>query len=262
MCLIKWTRNFFSSGNKAKKKTGVALLIRHRGHCEPLWAVVPPLQVELSSACSVASLGRFPSHYLPGRLCLRPGVLADHPFGWGIPSTRQAGHETVHSAPSIKSPFGAQGGMTLPNMKTRFSLMLAPHVMRDFPTSAWYVRFGYFGGMGSLHLGQVAGAGRTGWALSSPYELPARSSPPLALRPGPHARVQPGHAANGRQWGSTKELFTLLDLCVSSLRRGHANLFCSRTRVSQTGPRIPYWDPEVPQKLKEVTLMRPIHGNL
>jgi hypothetical protein len=24
----------------------------------------------------------------------------------------------------------------------------------------------------------------------------------------------------------TKELFTLLDLCVSSLRRGHANLLC------------------------------------
>ena len=105
-------------------KTGVALLTRHRGHCEPLWAVVPPLQVELSSACSVASLGRFPSHYLPGRLCLRPGVLADHPFGWGIPSTRQAGHETVHSAPSIKSPFGAQGGMTLPNIKTHSSLLL------------------------------------------------------------------------------------------------------------------------------------------
>ena len=97
------------------KKTGVALLTRHRGHCEPLWAVIPPLQVVLSSACSVASLGRFPSHYLPGRLCLRPGVLADHLFGWGIPSTRQAGHVTVHSASSVKSPCGAQGGMTLPN---------------------------------------------------------------------------------------------------------------------------------------------------
>ena len=86
-----------------KQKTGVALLIHCRGHCELLWAVVPPLQVVLSSACSVASLGRFPSHYLPGRLCLRPGVLADHLFGWGIPSTRQAGHETVHNASSVKS---------------------------------------------------------------------------------------------------------------------------------------------------------------
>ena len=100
---------------KTQKKTGVALLIRHRGHCELLWAVVPPLQVVLSSACSVASLGRFPSHYLPGRPRLRRGVLADHLFGWGIPSTRQAGHVTVHSASSVKSPCGAQGGMTLPN---------------------------------------------------------------------------------------------------------------------------------------------------
>ncbi|MEC7236316.1 MAG: hypothetical protein VXV86_06530, partial [Verrucomicrobiota bacterium] len=64
-------------GTQNNKKTGVALLIRHRGHCEPLWAVIPPLQVVLSSACSVASLGRFPSHYLPGRPRLRKGVLAD-----------------------------------------------------------------------------------------------------------------------------------------------------------------------------------------
>ena len=99
-------------------KTGVALLTRHRGHCEPLWAVVPPLQVVLSSACSVASLGRFPSHYLPGRPSLRQGVLAAHLFGWGIPSTRLAGHVTVHNASSAKSPCGAQGGVTLPNDKT------------------------------------------------------------------------------------------------------------------------------------------------
>ena len=104
-------------GNKA----GVALLIRHRGHCELLWAVVPPLQVVLSSACSVASLGRFPSHYLPGRPHLRRGVLADHLFGWGIPSTRQAGHAKVHSASSIKSPYRAQGDMTLPNIKKRLA---------------------------------------------------------------------------------------------------------------------------------------------
>ena len=102
-------------GGLEGQKTGVALLIRHRGHCEPLWAVVPPLQVELSSACSVASLGRFPSHYLPGRPSLRQGVLAAHLFGWGIPSTRLAGHVTVHNASSAKSPCGAQGGVTLPN---------------------------------------------------------------------------------------------------------------------------------------------------
>ena len=50
----------------------------------------PPLQVELSSACCVASLGQLSSHYLPGHLCLRPCVLGDHLFGWGVPSTRQA----------------------------------------------------------------------------------------------------------------------------------------------------------------------------
>ena len=89
-----------------------------RGHWSPLWAVIPPLQVVLSSACSVASLGRFPSHYLPGRPSLRQGVLAAHLFGWGIPSTRLAGHVTVHNASSAKSPCGAQGGVTLPNDKT------------------------------------------------------------------------------------------------------------------------------------------------
>ena len=118
MCQIKLGTQFVPIEEHGQKKTGVALLIRHRGHCEPLWAVVPPLQVVLSSACSVASLGRFPSHYLPGRLCLRPGVLADHLFGWGIPSTRQAGHETVHNASSAKSLYRAQGGMTLPDKKS------------------------------------------------------------------------------------------------------------------------------------------------
>ena len=106
-----WKPVWEEVGNKA----GVALLIRHRGHCELLWAVIPPLQVVLSSACSVASLGRCPSHYLPGHPHLRKDVLAAHLFGWGIPSTQQAGHVTVHSASSAKSPCGAQGGMTLPN---------------------------------------------------------------------------------------------------------------------------------------------------
>ena len=79
---------------------------------------------------------------------------------------------------------------------------------------------------------------------------------------GPHGgELEPGREP-GEVRSKPKKLFTLLDLCVSSLRRGHANLFYSRTRVSQIGSRIPYWDPEVPQKLKEVTLMRPIHGNL
>ena len=49
-------------------------------------------------------------------------------------------------------------------------------------------------------------------------------------------------------WGCKKKLFTLLDLCVSSLRRGHANLLCivpiltddprreSETCLSSPGP--------------------------
>ena len=35
------------------------------------------------------------------------------------------------------------------------------------------------------------------------------------------ARLEWAHCCS-----TTKELFTLLDLCVSSLRRGHANLLC------------------------------------
>ena len=81
----------------------------------PLWAVIPPLQVVLTSACSVASLGRFTSHYLPGCPGLRPGILAAHLFGWGIPSTQLEGHVTVHNASSTKSPFGTQEDMSLPN---------------------------------------------------------------------------------------------------------------------------------------------------
>ena len=38
-------------------------------------------------------------------------------------------------------------------------------------------------------------------------------------------------------WGFTKELFTLLGLCVSSLRRGHANLFCTVPILTGDPPR-------------------------
>merc|ERR1711986_47689 len=34
------------------------------------------------------------------------------------------------------------------------------------------------------------------------------------------------HTAQGRSEGSKKKLVSLLDLCVSFLRRGHANLLC------------------------------------
>ena len=88
-------------------------LIRCRGFCIPLWTVFPPLQVVLSSACSVASLSRFPSHYLPGHPHLRGDALADYPFGRGNPSTWRAGRTPFHDVTSAKPPSGAQRSMTL-----------------------------------------------------------------------------------------------------------------------------------------------------
>ena len=44
------------------QKDGVAHLAHTRGHCISFWLSVPPLQVALSFACSVASLSRYPSH--------------------------------------------------------------------------------------------------------------------------------------------------------------------------------------------------------
>ena len=95
-------------------KAGVVPLVRCRGLCIPLWAVFPPLQVVLSSACSVASLSRFPSHYLPGHPHLREGALAAYLFGQGSPSTWCTGRTAVHDTPSAKLPCGAQRGVTLP----------------------------------------------------------------------------------------------------------------------------------------------------
>ena len=96
------------------QKVGVVLFLYCRGCCLPLRAVFPPLQVVLSSACSVASLSRFPSHYLPGHLHLREGALAAYPFGKGNPSTWCAGRAAVRNTPSTKLPYGAQRGITLP----------------------------------------------------------------------------------------------------------------------------------------------------
>ena len=95
-------------------KAGVVPLVRCRGLCIPLWAVFPPLQVVLSSACSVASLSRFPSHYLPGHPHVREGALAAYLFGQGSPSTWCTGRTAVHDTPSAKLPCGAQRGVTLP----------------------------------------------------------------------------------------------------------------------------------------------------
>ena len=88
--------------------------LRCRDLCLPLRAVFPPLQVVLSSACSVASLSRLPDYYLPGHPYLREGALADYPFGRGNPSTWCEGHTAVRDTPSPNLPFGAQRCMTLP----------------------------------------------------------------------------------------------------------------------------------------------------
>ena len=95
-------------------KAGVVPLVRCRGLCIPLWAVFPPLQVVLSSACSVASLSRFPSHYLPGHPHLREGALAAYLFGQGSPSTWGTGRIAAHDTTSAKPPCGAKRGTTLP----------------------------------------------------------------------------------------------------------------------------------------------------
>jgi hypothetical protein len=90
-----------------------------QGHCIPLWAVLPLLQVVLSSACSVASLSRCPSHHLPGHPHLRGDALADCLFGRGSPSTWRAGHTPLHDTPSVKPSFGAGRNMTPPRWHTQ-----------------------------------------------------------------------------------------------------------------------------------------------
>ena len=100
-------------------KTGVVPFLRCRGRCIPLWAVFPPLQVVLSSACSVASLSRCPNHYLPGHPHLRGDALADYVLGKGNPSTWRAGRTPLHDTPLVKPPFGAQRSITLPRWHTQ-----------------------------------------------------------------------------------------------------------------------------------------------
>ena len=89
-------------------------VLRCRGHCNPLWAVFPPLQVVLSFACSVASLSRCPSHYLPGHHHLRGGDLADYPFGRGNPSTWLAARTALRDTPSVIS--GGNREFEVPNI--------------------------------------------------------------------------------------------------------------------------------------------------
>ena len=99
---------------QSHNKADVVPLIYCRGHCIPLWAVFPSLQVVLSFACSVASLSRFPSHYLPCQLQLPEAATADYLFDRGNPSTWCAGLTAVHGTSSTAPPFEAQRGTTLP----------------------------------------------------------------------------------------------------------------------------------------------------
>ena len=102
-------------------KADVVPLIYCRGHCIPLWAVFPSLQVVLSFACSVASLSRFPSHYLPCQLQLPEAATADYLFDRGNPSTWCAGLTAVHGTSSTTPPFEAQKGTTLPRYYNHFA---------------------------------------------------------------------------------------------------------------------------------------------
>ena len=70
----------------------------HSGLCSRHCLIV------LRFACSVASLSRCLSHYLPGCLDLHHGILVGYLLGWGSPSTWiawLAGHSHVPIPPSI-----------------------------------------------------------------------------------------------------------------------------------------------------------------
>ena len=112
----KATDTWAERRERAKKLAGVVQLIHCRGHCIPLWAVFQPLQVVLSFACSVASLSRSPSHYLPCQLQLPEAATADYLFGKGNPSTWCAGLTTVHCTPRSHTPIQGTEKHDLPQI--------------------------------------------------------------------------------------------------------------------------------------------------
>ena len=122
-CRRRWrTQQQLVGANKRRtKKAAGAQLIHRRGNRIPLWAVFQPLQVVLSFACSVASLSRFPSHYLPCQLQLPEAATADYLFDRGNPSTWCAGLTAVHGTSSTTPPFEAQRGTTLPRYYNHFA---------------------------------------------------------------------------------------------------------------------------------------------
>ena len=68
-----------SRGNQVETAT-VAPLICCKGHCIPLSAAIPSLNVVRMFVCSVASLSRYPSPYLPCQLRIPEAATADDVF--------------------------------------------------------------------------------------------------------------------------------------------------------------------------------------
>ena len=94
--------------NKPLNKDTVVHLAPSRGHCSAFNPTIPPLQVALSFACSVASLSHSPSFQLPGWHGLHHGSLADYLLGWGRTSTCIAGHTKLQYTSKSKHPYELQ----------------------------------------------------------------------------------------------------------------------------------------------------------
>ena len=90
-------------------KDTVVHLAPSRGHCMAFSSTIPPLQVALSFACSVASLSHSPSLQLPGWHSLHRGSLADYLLGWGSTYTCAAGLTGLQHPPMTNLPEGQQG---------------------------------------------------------------------------------------------------------------------------------------------------------
>ena len=85
-------------------KDRVVCLTPSSGHRTAFSSTIPPLQVALSFACSVASLSHSPSLQLPGGHGLHHGHLADYLLGWGRTSTCSAGHTRTHARARAQDP--------------------------------------------------------------------------------------------------------------------------------------------------------------
>ena len=100
--------------SKLIKKGGVVSVVHSRGICKSLRSVFLPLLIACSFTCSVASLGRYPHHYLPGLHGLRHGALADYQLGQGRSSTCPTGLTAVPDTTSPTSHLGDRRLLPLP----------------------------------------------------------------------------------------------------------------------------------------------------